>query len=288
MKAGNFMATTPAETNQLTTVPTSPEIQTPEEAERKRSMALARTQQFLDSVAEIQNGKVIKLKIAVTTAEEYARAGELLIRVKDYRDDLEATFRPELTRRFNFHRELSAKFNSGDTPAEQIQKLLGNARNQFKEEAERKRLAEQRRLQAIADEQAREEERKRQEEYRINAAIAAEQSGNVALADEIISAPADPLPQVFSAPVIVESALPQTEGLSESNRWKGWIVGEEGSAEYNANFLLLVKDVAAGKAPLSLLKPNPAGLNTYAVAMKGQFNVAGCKAAPITTPRRTG
>jgi hypothetical protein len=279
------MSTVPAET-QLTTVPAAPEIQSPDAGEIKRSMALARTTQFLESVAEIQNGKVVKLKIAVTTADEYARAGELLIRVKDYRDDLETTFRPELTRRFNFHRELSAKFNSGDTPAEQVQKLLGNARNQFKEEAERKRLAEQRRLQAIADEQAREEERKRQEEYRIQAAIEAEQSGNVALAEEIISAPPEPIAQVFSAPVIVESTLPQTEGLIDSNRWKGWVVGDEGSEEYDANFLLLVKDVASGKVPLTVLKLNQAGLNTYAVSMKRRFNAAGCKAEPITTPRR--
>lgn len=281
------MSTVPTETT-LTTVPAPPDIQTPEDAERKRSMALARTQQFLDSVAEIQNGKVVKLKIAVTTADEYARAGELLIRVKDYRDDLEATFRPELTRRFNFHRELSAKFNSGDDPAEQIQKLLGNARNRFKEEAEKARIAKQRKLQEEEDARAREEERQRQEEHRIAAAIEAEQSGNTALAEEIFAAPAEPITQVWSAPVIVESNLPQTEGLSESNRWKGWIVGEEGTAEYNANFLLMVKAVAEGKAPLSLLKPNPAGINAYAVAMKGQFLVPGCKAAPINTPRRTG
>jgi hypothetical protein len=278
------MSTVPAETN-LTTVPAAPEIQSPDAGEIKRSMALARTTQFLESVAEIQNGKVVKLKITVTTADEYARAGELLIRVKDYRDDLEATFRPELTRRFNFHRELSAKFNSGDTPAEQVQKLLGNARNRFKEEAEKARIARQKKLQEEEDARAREEERQRLEAHRLQEVDAALQSGNAAMAEELIAMPIE-TPQVWSAPVIVESALPQTEGLSESNRWKGWIVGEEGSAEYNANFLLLVKDVAAGKAPLSLLKPNPAGLNTYAVAMKGQFNVAGCKAAPITTPRR--
>ncbi|HEV7523042.1 MAG TPA: hypothetical protein VGP89_18210 [Candidatus Angelobacter sp.] len=279
------MSTVPAETN-LTTVPAPPEIQSPDAGEQKRSMALARTQQFLATVAEIKDGRVIGLKIAVNTPERYAQAGDLLIRVKDYRDDLEATFRPELTRRFNFHRELSAKFNSGDTPAEQVQKLLGNARTQFAQEAERARLAEQRRLQAIADAQAQEEERKRQEEYRLNAAIEAEQMGNVALAEEIISAPAEPVQQVWSAPVIVESSLPQTEGLTESNRWKGWVIGEEGSAEYDANFLLLVKDVASGKVPLTVLKVNQAGLNTYAVAMKRRFNASGCKADPVTTPRR--
>lgn len=277
------MSTTPVETSQLTA---PPEIQTPDAAEQKRSMMLARTQQFLASIAEIKEGRVIALKTPITTAGSYARAGDLLVRVKDYRDDLEATFRPELTRRFAFHRELSQKFNSGDDPAAAILKLLGNGRTRFKEDAERARLAEQRRLQAIADAQAQEEERQRQEEYRLNAAIEAEQLGNVALAEEIISAPAEPAPQVWSAPVILSSSLPETDGLTESNRWKGWIVGEENSVEYNANFLLMVKDVAAGKAPLSLLKPNPAGLNTYAVAMKSQFNVAGCKAAPIATPRR--
>lgn len=280
------MATNPVTETNLATVPPAPEIQSPEEGERKRNMALARTMQFLSSIAEIKDGKVIKLNTTVDSNDTYARAGELLVTVKDYRSDLETCFRPELTRRFNFHRELSQKFNSGDNPAEAVQKLLNDARTQYKAEAERKRQAEQRRLQAIADEEAREAERKRQEEYRINAAIEAEQNGNAALAEEIISAPPAPIQQVWSAPVIVESSLPKTEGLSESNRWKGWVIGEEGTPEYNANFLLAVKDVAAGKAPLSILKINPAGLNAYAVAMKGQFNIAGCKAAPATTPRR--
>lgn len=279
------MATTPTTESNLATVPPAAEIQSPEEGERKRSMVLARTTQFLATIATIKDGKVLGLKTAVTSNETYARAGELLITVKDYRTDLETCFRPELTRRFALHRELSQKFNSGDNPAETIIKLLNDGRNQFKAEAERLRLAEQRRLQAIADEQAREEELKRQREYQLASAIEAEQSGNQELAEEIFAAPVVAAP-VWSAPVIVESNLPETQGLSEATRWKGWVVGEEGSPEYLANFLLAVKDVAAGKAPLSILKLNPAGLNTYAVAMKSQFSVAGCKAAPVSTPRR--
>lgn len=282
------MATTPTTETNLTTIPVAPEIQTPEDIERRCNMAIARTTQFLGSVAEIKDGRLVKLKIDVTTKDEYARAGELLMRVKEYRDDLESTFRPELTRRFNFHRELSTKLNSGDVPAKLVQDALGNARTRFAAEAERLRLAEQRRLQEAEDKRVQEEERKRQEEYRLNAAIEAEQSGNTALAEEIFSAPPAPTPAVWSAPIVVESTLPKTEGLSESNRWKGWVVGEEGTPEYAANFLLMVKDVAAGKAPLSLLKLNPAGLNALAVAMKSQFSVAGCKAGPATTPRRVG
>lgn len=281
------MSTTPAETN-LATIPVAPEIQSPEDIERRCNMAIARTTQFLGSVAEIKDGRLVKLKINVTTKEEYAHAGELLIRVKDYRDDLEQTFRPELTRRFNHHRELSGKLNSGDTPAKMVQDALANARTRFAAEEEQKRLAEQRRLQEIEDKRVQEEERQRQEAYRLKEVEAALEAGNKELAEEIFAAPPPPTPAVWSAPITVESTLPKTEGLTEANRWKGWIVGEEGTAEYAANFLLMVKDVAAGKAPLSLLKPNPAGLNALAVAMKSQFSVAGCKAGPATTQRRTG
>lgn len=269
------MSTVPTET-QLTTVPAAPEIQSPDADTVRRSMAVMRTLTFCESIAVIRDGKLAELKIKVSSPDEYQRAGQLLLTAKSYMKDLEETFEPEKTRRFNSHRELCAELNRGMAPAEAIGKALSAAITNFQREAERQRQAEQARLQELARKQAEEEQRKRQEENALAAAIEAEQSGNKELAEQIISAPIDSTP-AWVPPVILQSSVPKIEGLSSRNTWKARVKGDPGTPEHEANFLLLVKAVAEGKAPMSLLKLNDAALNQLGKAMKTQLNVPGCE-----------
>jgi hypothetical protein len=269
------MSTVPAETN-LTTVPAQLEIQSPDTETRKRSMAVMRTLTFCESIAVIRDGKLAELKIKVSSPDEYKRAGQLLLTAKSYMKDLEETFEPEKTRRFNSHRELCAELNRGMAPAEAIGKALSAAITDFQREAERKRQAEQKRLQDLARQQAEEEQRKRQEENALNAALEAEASGNTELAEQIISAPIDSTP-AWVPPVILQSSVPKIDGLSSRTAWKARIKGDPGTADYDANFMLLVKAVAEGKAPMSLLKLNETALNQLGKAMKTQLNVPGCE-----------
>jgi hypothetical protein len=271
------MATTPTTESNLATVP---QIQPPDAEAQRRSMALVRTQQFLDSITEIKNGS-ITLKLAIVNADDYQRAGNLLLTVKSYRKDFDAAWRPEMDRRFEAHRELTTPFNKVDKSAKLIEDMLAVAVNKFRADAERARVAEQKRLQEVAQKQAEEEQRQRQEANQIAAAIEAEQSGNKELAETIIAAPIDPTP-AWVAPVILQSSVPKVEGLSTRTTWKARVKGEPGTADYDANFLLLVKAVAEGKAPMSLLKLNDKTLNDLGRAMKTQFTVPGCESYPDT------
>lgn len=270
------MGTIPAEAN-LATIPQTPEIQSPDADTAKRSMAIMRTMTFLESIAIIRDGRMTGLKITVSTPDEYQRAGQLLLTAKSYMKDLESVWRPELERRFRFHREGTAEFNKGMVPAEAVERALAAEITRFQREAERQRQIEQARLQELARKQAEDEQRARQEENALNAAIEAEASGNQELAEQIISAPIDPTP-AWVPPVILQSNVPKIDGLSSRTAWKARIKGDPGTADYDANFLLLVKAVAAGTAPMSLLKLNDTALNQMAKAMKTQLNIPGTEA----------
>lgn len=270
------MGTIPAEAN-LATIPQTPEIQAPDADTVKRSMAIMRVLTFCESVAVIRDGKLAELKIKVSTPDEYQRAGQLLLTAKSYMKDLEETFGPERTRRFTAHRELCAELNKGLVPAEAIEKALALAITRFQREAELARQIEQKRLQDLAQKQAEEEQRQRQIENVLNAAIEAEASGNQELAEQIASAPIDSTP-AWVPPVILQSNVPKIDGLSSRTAWKARIKGDPGTADYDASFLLLVKAVAAGTAPMSLLKLNDTALNQMAKAMKTQLNIPGTEA----------
>jgi hypothetical protein len=239
-------------------------------------MAIMRALTFCESVAVIRDGRMVELKVKVSTPDEYERAGQLLLTTKSYMKDMESAWRPELDRRFRFHREGTAELNKGLQPAEAIERALSVAITQFQREAERARQVEQKRLQELAQKHAEEEQRKRMEEHQLAAAIEAEQSGNKELAETIISAPIDSTP-AWVAPVILQSSVQKIEGLSTRATWKARVKGELNTREYEANFLLLVKAVAEGIAPMSLLKLNDKTLNDLGRAMKTQFNVSGCE-----------
>jgi hypothetical protein len=109
-------------------------------------------------------------------------------------------------------------------------------------EQERIRKAEEDRLREIA--------RKEEEERQIQAAIAAEQSGNQEEAQAIIEAP------IQAAPVIVERTVPKVAGISMRENWKFRIVDEK-------------------KIPREFLKVDEVKIGGYVRSMKSAGNIPG-------------
>lgn len=128
------------------------------------------------------------------------------------------------------------------------------------EAEERERVAaEQRRLQAEADERA------------LAAAVAAEAAGDVQLAERIVAAPPVVVPvaprPVFTPPVVAPPAA-VSAGISFRDNYRAEVT----------DLAALVKAVAAGSQPLTLLMANQVALNQVACALKDALAIPGVRA----------
>jgi hypothetical protein len=128
------------------------------------------------------------------------------------------------------------------------------------EREERERVAaEERRLQAEA------------EERQLAAAAEAEARGDMETAERIASAPIE-TPVVAPRPVFVPVApvapKPTASGISFRDNWSAEVI----------NPMALIKAVAAGLQPVTLLLPNMPALNGLARSLREAMNVPGVKA----------
>lgn len=134
--------------------------------------------------------------------------------------------------------------------------------------AEEKRRADEERLRLEA------EERKRHEEEQEKAIEQAEAAGATPAEVQAIiqQAEATPAVQVF---------------VPEPEKPRGYAMPETWSAEV-IDIKVLCRAIADGQASANLITPNLTALNQMARAMKGTFNVPGCKAVRSYGIRRTG
>jgi hypothetical protein len=130
----------------------------------------------------------------------------------------------------------------------------------YREEEERQRRAEEARLRQIA--------RQQEEERRLQEALLAELEGNHEEAEDILAE------EVYAVPPIVEKTLPKVEGISTVETWKAEIV----------DLMALVKAVAEGRAPISLLSGNQTAVNSIA-KHKGTLTYPGIRVYPETVVR---
>lgn len=137
-------------------------------------------------------------------------------------------------------------------PVKDAKKIIKQKCMDYDREQERIRQEAQR----IAEEAA----RNLAEEEQLAAAIQAEQLGDKDTAEAIISEP------VNVAPVMVPKTAPTASRLSAGRSiW---------SAE-QVNLMMLIKAVADGKQPITLLEPNMTAINGIARSLKNGFNIPG-------------
>jgi hypothetical protein len=179
---------------------------------------------------------------AITNNNDYVKAGNILLTIKDIRKKIEATFKPIKQKFDAAKKEVLDQEKAADRPLIEAENWIKPLISGYLIEQEKIRQAEERRLQ----EQARKEE----EERRLLEAIEAEKNGQQDEAQAIIDAP------VQAPPVVVPKAVPKVEGISMRENWKFRITSEKA-------------------IPREFLKVDEVKIGAYVRAMKSAGNIPG-------------
>ena len=174
--------------------------------------SIALTQEARDITARAltipKEAKALRVVDVVT----YARAGEVLVAVKELRRQIDAAFNPIIQKAHETHREALAQKKKAEAPLVEAEGIIKPQIAAYQAEQERIRRAEEARIRA--------ELAKAEEEARLQAAIEAEAEGRKEEAEEILEEP------VQVAPVVLPKAMPKLEGVSTRKIWKYRIVDE--------------------------------------------------------------
>lgn len=180
--------------------------------------------------------------IEVKSNEDYVKAGEILLVIKDLRKQIDETFDPIIKKAHEAHKEAVAQKKKVDAPLVEAENIIKPRIAAWNAEQERIRREEEARLREIA--------RKEEEERRIQEAILAEQSGQQEEAEAIISAP------VQSPAVVIPKTVPKVAGITMQKQWK-----------------FRVTDPA--KVPRQYLMVDEQKIGAIVRAMKDQANIPG-------------
>lgn len=185
-----------------------------------------------------------KMITVITNNNDYTKAANILLTIKEIRKKIEATFKPIKQKFDAAKKEVLDQEKAADRPLIEAEMYIKPLISGYLLEQERIRKEEERRLQ----EQARKEEEERQ----LQEAILAEQSGHKDEAEAIMEAP------VQAPPVVVPKAVPKVEGISMRENWDFEIVSES----------LL---------PRQYLMPNLVAIRQVVRGLKGNSNIPGVK-----------
>jgi hypothetical protein len=179
---------------------------------------------------------------AITNNNDYVKAGNILLTIKDIRKKIEATFKPIKQKFDAAKKEVLDQEKAADRPLIEAENWIKPLISGYLIEQEKIRQAEERRLHELA--------RKEEEERRLLEAIEAEKNGQQEEAQAIIDAP------VQAPPVVVPKAVPKVEGISMRENWRFRIVDEK-------------------KIPREFLKVDEVKIGAYVRAMKSAGNIPG-------------
>lgn len=193
--------------------------------------------------------------INITDSETYIAAGAFWKDVGLMIKEVKETFDPICEAANKAHKQATAKraqfLNPLNDAYKNVKKLMSN----YDAEQERIRQEEQRRLEDIA--------RKEEEERQLQAAIEAEENGEIEESEAIMQEEFKP------PPVIVPKSIPKMSG--------GPVFREIWSAEL-VDIRLLCEAVLRGTASPECVMANMPVLNKLATALKSSMNIPGVKA----------
>ena len=190
--------------------------------------------------------------IVVYDEPSYATAGEFLRRTKTMAKRIEEYFEPTVKAAHQAHKAAVAARDGILKYPSQAEKIVKDKMGSWSM-AERERRERERR-------EAEERARLEAEERQLQEAIALEQAGQKEAAVAVVERPVEVI-----APIPEPRA--KVAGVSEREIWSAKVL----------DMLTLVKAVAAGDAPLTLLMVNETTLNSLARSLKSQFRVPGCQ-----------
>lgn len=206
--------------------------------------------------------------------------------VKAYLGKVAEVFDPIIKAAHAAHKTAVEQKKRLEAPAVEAERLLNQTlvayeqeQAHLRREAEAAAQRECKRKEAEARAQAAAEVKRLQEfaeEERLQHALEAEARGDAVMAERLLE---EPLPVVEAPPVVVFMPppavdVPKADGLSFRDAWRAEV----------EDLALLVKAVAAGEAPLTVILPNQPALNQMARALKGALALAGVRAVCERVP----
>jgi hypothetical protein len=217
--------------------------------------ALARLPEYEEIQREAYTFAERAKLVVVTDNESYSLAANTLKSIKDYLKRVDDRLEPGKRAAYASYQEWLDLIKDAKTHYLEAEIHIKAQIAKYREEDERLRQAEEARLRQIA--------RQQEEERRLQEALLAELEGNHEEAEEILAE------EVYAVPPIVEKTLPKVEGISTVETWKAEIV----------DLMALVKAVAEGRAPISLLSGNQTAVNSIA-KHKGTLTYPGIRVYP--------
>lgn len=193
--------------------------------------------------------------IEVVDAPSFERAAEALKLVKGYLARVAEVFDPIDRAQIEARKVTIAQRKALEAHALDAEKILKQRMAAWQEAQEQARRE--------AEAAAAREAQRLAEEQQLQAAIEAEQLGDTAAAEQILAAP--PVPVIM--PPVVVSEAPQVAGVSFRDHYRAEVT----------DLLALVRAIAAGKAPITLVQPNTAALGQMARALKGAMQIPGVR-----------
>lgn len=215
-------------------------------------------QEHVESVASIERetSEIVTRarELVVVDDASYKAAGEQLQVVKRLRNEVAATFGPMKKKAHEAHKEILAQEKKHDDPLIAAERVLKQEKiAPFLDRREQEERAERARLEAEA--------RQRDEDARLAEAANLEAAGEREAAERVLDEPA------MAPPAPTLPPKPKATGVSTRKAYVVEVV----------DLMALVRDVAAGKAPINVLVPNESALRKMADALKGDLPYAGVK-----------
>lgn len=234
------------------------------------------------AVLEEQGTQLAQLaaQLKIVDPASFERAVDVHRSLTLYITRVDETFGPIVDSAHRTHKLAVAQRDGLRTPAVELKKVVGRDMAAYEQEVERLRAQAEALAQAERDRLEREEtERVEAERLRLqresddrtqNAALAAAEVGDVELAERLVSAPPvvlAPAARPVFAPVMAPPPA-RAAGLSFRDNWKAEVI----------DLPALVKAVAAGHQPITLLEPNLTALNGMARSLKSALAIPGVRA----------
>lgn len=185
--------------------------------------------------------------LEITSAQDFERAGEVLLAIKDLRREIDAVFDPVVSQAWKAHKEAVCAKKKVEAPLAEAEEILKPRISAWMaQEAANRRETEK----SLADDIA------------LNLAALAAKNGDAQKAEAILNGQGPAI-----APVILPPAA-KVAGISTRDNWAAEVT----------DFRALIRAVADGKWPSNLLQPDQTALNNMAKSLRGELNIPGVRA----------
>ncbi len=188
--------------------------------------------------------------LVVFDATSFDEAGEKLVGIKGIQKKIHASCDPVVAATNAAHKAATKQRRELLDPLQAAERLVKGLMGDYVEEVEKRRRKEDARLAAEAAAM--------NDDDRIEEAAALEAAGEHDAAEAVLN-------DTAVAPPVTSEAVPKTAGVSYRTAWCAVVVSKD----------LLIRAVADGTVPSTMLEPSMTSINQFARATKGEVQVPG-------------